>query len=155
MVLREDQQIVFVENLDPIPARKIVWYTDETLSKLGVNSHGNDGGDAPGPGVAPKPLPPSARPAPAPAPVPTPTPTSSVADGDPWHDETGFVPAAQETDWESPGPGPSVRYSENPGVVVPFAGEFDASNPATWVHTSRNAACPCGSGQKYKHCHGT
>jgi type IV secretion system protein VirD4 len=155
MVLREDQQIVFVENLDPIPARKIVWYTDETLSKLGVNSHGNGGGDAPGPGGAPKPLPPSARPAPAPAPVPTPTPTSSVADGDPWHDETGFVPAAQETDWESPGPGPSVRYPENPGVVAVSVGAFDASDPATWVNTPRNAPCPCGSGQKYKHCHGT
>ena len=32
--------------------------------------------------------------------------------------------------------------------------EFDAQNPATWTHTPRNAACPCGSGKKYKHCHG-
>jgi preprotein translocase subunit SecA len=31
---------------------------------------------------------------------------------------------------------------------------FDQNNPATWVNTPRNAACPCGSGQKYKHCHG-
>lgn len=22
------------------------------------------------------------------------------------------------------------------------------------VHPARNAACPCGSGKKYKHCHG-
>jgi type IV secretory pathway TraG/TraD family ATPase VirD4 len=36
MVLRGDQQIVFVENLDPIPAQKVVWYKDETLKKLGA-----------------------------------------------------------------------------------------------------------------------
>jgi type IV secretion system protein VirD4 len=36
MVLRGDQQIVFVENLDPIPAQKVIWYKDETLKKLGA-----------------------------------------------------------------------------------------------------------------------
>jgi len=30
----------------------------------------------------------------------------------------------------------------------------DPSDPATWGRTPRNAACPCGSGKKYKHCHG-
>jgi type IV secretion system protein VirD4 len=39
MVLRDDRQIVFVENLDPIPAQKIVWYKDDTLNKLGLNTH--------------------------------------------------------------------------------------------------------------------
>ncbi|WP_140986661.1 preprotein translocase subunit SecA [Asticcacaulis tiandongensis] len=28
------------------------------------------------------------------------------------------------------------------------------SLPAGWEGTSRNAACPCGSGKKFKHCHG-
>jgi preprotein translocase subunit SecA len=27
-------------------------------------------------------------------------------------------------------------------------------DPATWHATPRNAPCPCGSGKKYKHCHG-
>jgi preprotein translocase subunit SecA len=27
--------------------------------------------------------------------------------------------------------------------------------PAGWERTSRNGACPCGSGKKFKHCHGT
>ncbi|RWQ43293.1 MAG: preprotein translocase subunit SecA [Mesorhizobium sp.] len=27
-------------------------------------------------------------------------------------------------------------------------------NPATWGKVGRNEACPCGSGKKYKHCHG-
>lgn len=31
---------------------------------------------------------------------------------------------------------------------------FDQKNPATWTQTARNAPCPCGSGNKYKHCHG-
>jgi preprotein translocase subunit SecA len=31
---------------------------------------------------------------------------------------------------------------------------FDAKNPDTWHTTPRNAPCPCGSGKKYKHCHG-
>jgi preprotein translocase subunit SecA len=30
----------------------------------------------------------------------------------------------------------------------------DRNNPASWKNISRNAACPCGSGKKYKHCHG-
>jgi preprotein translocase subunit SecA len=30
----------------------------------------------------------------------------------------------------------------------------DSGNPASWKNVSRNAACPCGSGKKYKHCHG-
>jgi preprotein translocase subunit SecA len=31
---------------------------------------------------------------------------------------------------------------------------FDPADPATWTKTPRNAPCPCGSGKKYKHCHG-
>jgi len=31
----------------------------------------------------------------------------------------------------------------------------DPKNPATWGKVGRNEACPCGSGKKYKHCHGT
>ncbi|MGG5821233.1 preprotein translocase subunit SecA [Falsiroseomonas sp. HW251] len=30
----------------------------------------------------------------------------------------------------------------------------DANDPSTWAATPRNAPCPCGSGKKYKHCHG-
>jgi preprotein translocase subunit SecA len=31
---------------------------------------------------------------------------------------------------------------------------FDANNPATWGDPQRNDPCPCGSGKKFKHCHG-
>jgi preprotein translocase subunit SecA len=33
-------------------------------------------------------------------------------------------------------------------------GALDPSDPSTWGKVSRNAECPCGSGKKYKHCHG-
>ncbi|MCW5700160.1 MAG: SEC-C domain-containing protein, partial [Rhodospirillales bacterium] len=33
-------------------------------------------------------------------------------------------------------------------------GTPDPNDPTTWGRVSRNAACPCGSGKKYKHCHG-
>jgi len=32
--------------------------------------------------------------------------------------------------------------------------ERDPKNPATWGKVGRNESCPCGSGKKYKHCHG-
>ena len=35
------------------------------------------------------------------------------------------------------------------------AAQVDPNDPATWGKVSRNAACPCGSGKKYKHCHGS
>jgi preprotein translocase subunit SecA len=30
----------------------------------------------------------------------------------------------------------------------------DPQDETTWGHVSRNEPCPCGSGKKYKHCHG-
>ena len=31
---------------------------------------------------------------------------------------------------------------------------FDEGDPATWGNPGRNDDCPCGSGKKFKHCHG-
>ncbi len=31
---------------------------------------------------------------------------------------------------------------------------FDENDPSTWGNPSRNDQCPCGSGKKFKHCHG-
>ena len=33
-------------------------------------------------------------------------------------------------------------------------GERDPNNPETWGKVGRNEKCPCGSGKKFKHCHG-
>ena len=35
-----------------------------------------------------------------------------------------------------------------------FAAGVDPSDPGTWGASGRNDPCPCGSGKKYKHCHG-
>jgi len=32
--------------------------------------------------------------------------------------------------------------------------KVDPNDPATWGKVARNAPCPCGSGKKFKHCHG-
>jgi len=34
------------------------------------------------------------------------------------------------------------------------ASAVNPADPSTWGRVSRNAPCPCGSGKKYKHCHG-
>jgi preprotein translocase subunit SecA len=34
------------------------------------------------------------------------------------------------------------------------SGPVDPNDPSTWSKVQRNALCPCGSGRKYKHCHG-
>jgi preprotein translocase subunit SecA len=42
-----------------------------------------------------------------------------------------------------------------PGTVRYASGEnMDPDDPATWGKVSRNTPCPCGSGKKYKFCHG-
>jgi preprotein translocase subunit SecA len=38
--------------------------------------------------------------------------------------------------------------------VRTYTGPIDPNNPQTWGRVQRNAPCPCGSGRKFKHCHG-
>ena len=37
---------------------------------------------------------------------------------------------------------------------VVAADERDPEKPETWGHVGRNEPCPCGSGKRFKHCHG-
>jgi preprotein translocase subunit SecA len=46
---------------------------------------------------------------------------------------------------------PALAGGTNGGKT---AAKRDAKNPATWGKVGRNEVCPCGSGKKYKHCHG-
>ena len=52
--------------------------------------------------------------------------------------------------------GPSVAATAAPPVVAATAAlaGFDAADPTTWGNPARNDECPCGSGEKFKHCHG-
>jgi preprotein translocase subunit SecA len=75
------------------------------------------------------------------------------------HIVVGEAPAA-------PPPVPVVESHPLPGgmqgdlalaepVVAPYReDEIDPARPETWAATPRNAACPCGSGRKFKYCHG-
>ena len=46
----------------------------------------------------------------------------------------------------------SVTAAAGP-LAIRRAG-FDEAQPATWGNPGRNDPCPCGSGEKFKHCHG-
>jgi preprotein translocase subunit SecA len=43
-------------------------------------------------------------------------------------------------------------FDDEPNFVP--AEQRDPNNPASWGKIGRNEACPCGSGKKFKHCHG-
>ncbi len=53
---------------------------------------------------------------------------------------------------------PAADAPAQPALAVATGGVFaagvDPADPATWSRSGRNDPCPCGSGQKYKHCHG-
>ncbi|RAU23139.1 preprotein translocase subunit SecA [Paramagnetospirillum kuznetsovii] len=63
---------------------------------------------------------------------------------------------------EPRGPSRTQETREDPALAAgsasismsPRSTAIDPNDPATWAATSRNAPCPCGSGKKYKHCHG-
>jgi len=45
----------------------------------------------------------------------------------------------------------ATSFGDTPVVDM---GSRDPNDPTTWGKIGRNEACPCGSGKKYKHCHG-
>ena len=55
-----------------------------------------------------------------------------------YNDPAAFAPYA----------GGDVLEAERPVVA------FDPADPTSWRDIARNAPCPCGSGKKFKHCHG-
>ncbi len=70
--------------------------------------------------------------------------------------ETRQDPAFAEAEGES-APRPVGGGSAGDGAPVRSrqgSASLDPRDPATWGRVARNAPCPCGSGKKYKHCHG-
>jgi preprotein translocase subunit SecA len=71
-------------------------------------------------------------------------------------DEFELAEAATGTDGplarkSRPGGSGGSAPARNRGAAAVAA---DPKDPSTWGKVSRNAACPCGSGKKFKHCHG-
>ena len=60
--------------------------------------------------------------------------------------DDAFGNAAPAAEQEEPLARSPFRYNK--------AETVDPNDPSTWGKVSRNALCPCGSGKKYKHCHG-
>jgi preprotein translocase subunit SecA len=46
--------------------------------------------------------------------------------------------------------GGGVATLSRPAAARPV----DPNDASTWGKVARNASCPCGSGKKFKHCHG-
>ena len=68
-----------------------------------------------------------------------------------------FDPTTGEDEFalEAAGAGPAGGGAVKPTRArKPAAAAVDPANPSTWGKVQRNALCPCGSGKKYKHCHG-
>ena len=53
-----------------------------------------------------------------------------------------------------PTPAPHARGRAGSGNGTDRGGPRPAGPRAPWAGTPRNAPCPCGSGRKFKHCHG-
>lgn len=60
-------------------------------------------------------------------------------------DELPAEHSDEEPSWEQLEREHSLEHHDGEAVAI----------PAEWENISRNALCPCGSGKKYKHCHGS
>ena len=73
-------------------------------------------------------------------------------DGSIWHEEHDEIPAMAGGELELVGAGAQpMPQSVRSAAVVEAVNPAD---PSTWGKVPRNSPCPCGSGKKYKHCHG-
>jgi preprotein translocase subunit SecA len=82
----------------------------------------------------------------APPPMPEPVRVTDMRHPDP----AGMA----ELEFADAPPPPAYGTAAQAARAPMVAGEVDPNDPATWAQTPRNAPCPCGSGKKYKHCHG-
>jgi preprotein translocase subunit SecA len=69
-------------------------------------------------------------------------------------DELEYAEAATGTD--GPVSRRGARGGNGPTPIRNRAksAEVNPNDPGSWGKVSRNAPCPCGSGKKFKHCHG-
>jgi preprotein translocase subunit SecA len=63
-------------------------------------------------------------------------------------------PRAGELEYADAPPPPAYGTAAQAERAQLVSAGVDPNDPSTWDRTPRNAPCPCGSGKKYKHCHG-
>jgi preprotein translocase subunit SecA len=78
-------------------------------------------------------------------PAPPPPPPPMIAE----HPQPALAGAVAEPVLELAGGGGGTVSAMALGAAA-----VDPNDPATWRNSPRNAPCPCGSGKKFKHCHG-
>jgi preprotein translocase subunit SecA len=61
---------------------------------------------------------------------------------------------AMEAHKFDPNTGEDALAFANASLVPAPTANRDPKNPASWGKVGRNEDCPCGSGKKFKHCHG-
>lgn len=62
---------------------------------------------------------------------------------------------AQQAAAQAAAAGPTISAEAGPvAATADTAVAFDESDQSTWGNPGRNEPCPCGSGKKFKHCHG-
>jgi len=61
------------------------------------------------------------------------------------------APASSIRRYQPNGNGAAAASAATNGAAT---AEIDPKDPSTWGKVGRNSPCPCGSGKKYKHCHG-
>ncbi len=83
----------------------------------------------------------------APPPMPEPVRVTDMRHPDPSQ-------AGRELEYADAGPAPGYGTATQAARAPLVSQAVDPNDPSTWDRTPRNAACPCGSGKKYKHCHG-
>jgi preprotein translocase subunit SecA len=83
----------------------------------------------------------------APPPMPEPVQVMDMRHPDPNQ-------AGGELEYAGAEPGPAYGTATQAARAPQVSAAVDPNDPATWAATPRNAPCPCGSGKKFKHCHG-
>ncbi|MCP1241807.1 preprotein translocase subunit SecA [Acetobacter lambici] len=69
--------------------------------------------------------------------------------------DTAAIHADPEVAGYASEPGTGLTPGAAPEMAIPIGGSaIMPDDPSSWGETPRNAPCPCGSGKKYKHCHG-
>jgi preprotein translocase subunit SecA len=62
--------------------------------------------------------------------------------------------AATGTDGAPPPGAPRAARTQRPTIAAAGPAPAVGRSGESWAKVGRNAPCPCGSGKKYKHCHG-
>jgi preprotein translocase subunit SecA len=84
------------------------------------------------------------------APTPEPPPPMQFQHAEPGSGD--IEPPLGESLDHNPFAGVAIAATASASAVA--VAERDPNDPATWGKIGRNELCPCGSGKKFKHCHG-